>query len=105
MVGNIPTTQVTITGGGPNVITGKGWTATIWTDHINVTLSPASLVLSFIFVPIWDSDSADSSTGINNTSVTFPSTTQAGYFNSTTVRIALGSSVHLIGISFWALVM
>jgi hypothetical protein len=105
MIGHIPTTQVTITGSVNNVITGAGWTATMWSNYVDVTLSPATQILSFNLTPVWDSDTVDASTGVNQISMTYPTTSSPGYINSTTVHVSVGSSSHLVGISFWALVI
>jgi hypothetical protein len=87
------------------VITGDGWIATMWSNYVEVTITVATTIITFIPVPVWDIDMTNASTGINMNSMTYPSTTTKGYISSNTVHVSTGSSDHLVGISFLAIVI
>ena len=98
IIGLVPTTDV----GG--IVAGDGWVATVGVNYVDILLTPASQILSFTCTGVWDDDQYSAPTGINTISVSFPNAQTKGSFNSTTIHASVGSSSHLLGISFWSIV-
>jgi hypothetical protein len=95
-------------------VTGAGWAAKIYAGYSELKFSPGSKIEGIVCMGIWDSDSANANIGIRDISVTLP-LTAAGWFSGTTptaggakdpmmVRCCQGSSSHVAGISFWAVI-
>jgi ribose/xylose/arabinose/galactoside ABC-type transport system permease subunit len=96
--GLIPVTQVSTT-----AINGRGWNAVIGTNGIDITFLSVTDIITFTCSGIMDDGTQDSTIGVHQSCTTFPSITEQGYFNNTTVSVTLGSNTHIIGITFFAI--
>jgi hypothetical protein len=98
--------ETTLTG---VTVQGSGWAAVVNSNYSTLTFSPGSLIISFVCMGIWDSVTANASIGIlNDAYVSLPTTNvppvSAGAFVGPTVTVCQGSSSHISGVSFWAVV-